>query len=87
MELGIGAKIESNPNQDHKDKIDQMQPQNHGDSEDSVYEKDLGSLDCLKFNEEIGPDGEPITPEAKVEDVANIVNKNNDKSRQQEIEE
>jgi hypothetical protein len=36
------------------------------------------------MNEEIGPDGEPVTPEAKVEDVGNILSKmsNNSKSRQ-----
>lgn len=36
------------------------------------------------MNEEIGPDGEPVTPEAKVEDVGNFISKmsNNSKSRQ-----
>ena len=58
---------------------------NHGDSDDSAYAKDLGSVDCLKMNEEIGPEGEPLTPECKYEDVGNIVT-SQQKSRQRELD-
>lgn len=60
IELGLGVPKESKDNPNKKQEI--IHPEQDDDS-DSNFDN-MGSLDCLKFNEELGPDGEPVTPDA-----------------------
>lgn len=80
IQNGLGMN-EGKENQKQREDRDRNQ---HGDSEDSCFDKNLGS-NGLRFNLEIGPEGEPMTPEANAEQAASSIMEkklSNQKSRQ-----